>query len=339
MTKNKNSIVNQLAKASFVTVITPSLVFGICLLLLPDLVHNHSTKIALGFILITLLGAVILFIVYYRKLKVLRVLEKQQQRLLKELKFKKLEPQKGFENLINDQNFLMSHLHDLIFSHRRMISHFNHDFKSPFNSIVGAVNLLKIDKENVDDYVQILDEVVTKQLVAIESGRMEMINHQFFDTKNIGNRTVDIFQLLGDYVHEYDKSIKEKNLNALIEECSIEETLPYFPLERAMQCLMQRALALASSGSYIKLSGEKETNKVNILIEYQGVGFHTDLANEVLVANSKLLNQTQAGDELNANELFHCASMLKLYNASLSVSSQGKSSGATFSLSLPIITE
>ena len=340
MKNRTQSIFNQIAKIVTLSLLLPSILLALAIIVFSGSEDSFFIKMGLYSLVFLCFFGVIALILIHRKLTApLKALQRQGVALTHKLEHIPITKKYGneFDEIIDHQNFVITHLYELAFSHRRMISHFNHDFKSPFNSIVGAISMLKIDPENQATYVDILDEVTQQQLAAIETARMEMINHQFLNAKKIPNREVDFYYFVEDLANEFEKEVKAKKLSILSEVTETTALIPYFQADRAMQCVFLRCIALAKEMSNIHIKNTNTDKEVVLSLQNNGKGFNPDKVEEVFHPNSHLLNSAYNGDKLNPNELFESRFMLRMFGGDIKVDSPGKENGCTFYIHIPIL--
>lgn len=250
--------------------------------------------------------------------------------LSNELESLKGELKKSQEELITSQEKLEKL--------KKFIPVMAHDLKSPFNGILGFVNLLnenyadfneeervkfiKLISTSSNRYYSFLEELLTWSMSQIEGAK-----------PNIEN--LSLSQSINKVVEIYSQIASEKNIE-LINESKDDFTVlaDAQMLEAVIRNLVSNALKFTNSEGKVIVSTVPEgENKINILVTDTGVGLSADKKNNILnnIGVSTDGTNKEKGTGLGLNT---CVNFTKLMGGEIKVESE-EGKGTTFIVTLP----
>jgi signal transduction histidine kinase len=270
-------------------------------------------------LLVVILGGIIISLLLF----LLTLLLTRMSRNMEQIKQLNTE----LENLNSDKN--------------RFISILGHDLRNPFNSLLGFLEILKKDhqqlgKEKIELYLD-HTSTVAKNTYGLLENLMEWSNTQ---SGNIQFKPeICNFRVICDEVHQQLHPVAEAK-NILMHSCSDEKTEIFADIhmiKTILRNLCTNAIKFSHEGGEVVIRAEQDTRQVKITVSDTGVGINPDLL-------PKLFNITQVySTKGTSNEtgtglgLIICHELITIHGGKIWAESEaGK--GSRFIFTLPSAT-
>ncbi len=292
--------------------------------------NNLKHKIIFSQRIYIFLG-IILFIVLVIYLLSLRKNKNKIQFLNNEVSLKNEELKSTNDLLLNKQNQLI----ELDKAKNKFFSIIGHDLKSPFNSLLGFLDLLTQNWDSFSDNekYEIVNTLNTSSHNTynllnnlLSWGKMQqgVIKPSFVD--------VNLLQISKDVVDLFKNEIKAKNLTV---EIAVSDNLTKksddIILKQIIQNLINNAIKFTPKGGNISIKSKEHNNQNSICISDTGIGFPKDMVPKVFSLDLDFNRKGTDNETSTGMGLILCGEYAKLINAKLTLESiEGK--GSTFCL-------
>ncbi|MEL7001795.1 MAG: HAMP domain-containing sensor histidine kinase, partial [Bacteroidota bacterium] len=208
-----------------------------------------------------------------------------------------------------------------------------HDLKAPFNRIIGLVDLIKVDKENEDRYIQMIDKMSLSGVNLIknvlEVNRLEAGEA----IENVVQ--VDIESLLREKIKHYSEDAQNKQIEL---ESHISSDRNFVTnqlyLERIVDNLISNAIKYSPSNATVNVESVLDNHRLKLTVKDEGPGF-TEEDKKSLYTKFKTLSAKPTGGEAsNGLGLSLVKTLVEKLKGEITLYSQvGK--GSTFEVVIP----
>ena len=296
--------------------------------------QEEVTQLLFLLILISFLGIISLFYSNHQKVKINNKLTrkhilienqnieiKKQQNALKTAKSELEDKIRELEILADEKSHLMSIV--------------AHDLRTPLNSIIGLVELLKMEdtEEAKNQYLNLIVESGNRMLGMINT----LLNIKKIEAQKIEVNfdNVNINKVLKKILKDFDTWIKNKQIEIEIIDIEIihsvyaDENL----LHQVLENLLSNAIKYSPVKSKIQIKGSSALNTYSISFIDQGPGISEADQQKMFGKYQRLSARPTAGEDSMGIGLSLVKKLVSLMNCKISVSSKlGK--GSTFSVIL-----
>ena len=219
------------------------------------------------------------------------------------------------------------------------VANVSHELKTPITAIKGLIETVTIavedDPENASRFIGMmaknadrLNDIINDLL---HLSRLEYGDRRIQENFQVQNIQTTIHQV----INALDDRLTKKAVTCTkeIEDCPIHAN--HGLLEQALSNLVENAIKYSSRGGEIKITSEREHDKLKIIIQDKGVGIpleHQDRIFERFYRVDKSRDRQTGGTGLGLSIVKH---VVQLHNGSVSVSSQ-PGEGSQFIIHLPL---
>ena len=221
----------------------------------------------------------------------------------------------------------------------KMISIIAHDLRSPFNGILGLLNLLTDSYHTIDDnerlqYIQYINDsaesvysLVEELLTWIISGKGEL---------DFNPKELELFKIAESSVSVARNNATSKNIHIKID---IDKDIKIFAdanmISAVIRNIVSNSVKFTASGGEISVCASKNTHKIKLIISDTGVGMRNEVIDNILSGSGYLSTPGTANEPGTGLGLIISKEFIDKNNGSLDISSSpGK--GTDFIINIPI---
>ncbi len=290
-----------------------------------------NQKIINAFSLLLLIGSIVFTIIQIRNVKKISALNKKLIGQHKEL-------QKANENLSISNELLLTHqqkLEEVNKSKDKFVSILSHDLKSPFNGLLGLLEYLKEDWENLEDKAK--QEIVTMLHQSTKStfGLLEELLNWGKSQQGLivcQPSILSVLDVLNEIKSLYDNSLVKKSIHLRITiEPKMKINTDRRLLTQVIQNFVGNAIKYTTRGGNIEISGQSDGERDSIFVTDFGIGIPANKLSNLFDLDADFGRPGTEDESSTGMGLILCKEYARIMNASLEVHSEvGK--GSTFSI-------
>lgn len=268
-------------------------------------------------------GAVVILLILLGILLRNRVLNKINKQL------------KENSDLISEQK---TKLEEVNASQNMFFSILSHDLRNPFNGILGFLNILKNDFDNLSidekkqyiDYVNISANQVFKLIERLlELSRLKDGRYQFkLENVNIREITEQVLQL--QRTNTLNKKVSLVN--------NIDENIFIYAdkvsVDTILRNLTDNAIKFTPAGGNVSLEAEEKDGNVVIYVKDSGVGMDINDMQNIFKLDKRIISKGTNDEKGTGLGLYVCKEMIERMNGNIKVESI-IGEGSTFIVTLP----
>ncbi|MCC5928287.1 MAG: PAS domain-containing sensor histidine kinase [Cyclobacteriaceae bacterium] len=219
-----------------------------------------------------------------------------------------------------------------------LLSVISHDLRSPYNTILGLVSLIKREGLNgpMAEYVKLLEKTTMNGLLLIE----DLLQISMMQ-KNLGDsisKNVLIKKFLIEILEKNKPLLRQKGQKVFIKcEDSLQANIDNIKTGLILDNLLNNAIKYSYPGQVIWLKCTMENNRLQLIIKDQGQGFDQKDLQSVFKKFGKLSARPTSGERSTGLGLYICKILADLLGGSISARSDGKDKGCSMTLDLPVI--
>lgn len=246
----------------------------------------------------------------------------------------------GISMDITDNINYEKNLEELNKTKDRFFSIIAHDLKNPFNSLLGILDLLKEDYDELDDverkeYVEILNKT-SNRLFRLLTNLLDWSRAQTNSIK-FEPKDTNISEIIDDNIKmlQYQAEAKDIKLVSNIQEIIILEA-DYNMISSVVRNLLNNAIKFTNKGGCVRVYAVKEYDYYKFCVEDNGVGISKENISKLFKIEEKLTTQGTDSEVGTGLGLMLCKEFIEKHGGVIRVESV-LGEGAIFSFSLPII--
>lgn len=242
---------------------------------------------------------------------------------------------KKAENLLMQKE---THLRESIATKDKFLSIIAHDLRSPFNSILGFLDILENQYNDFDDferksYIKLINENATKTLKLLDN----LLVWARAQTGKIAFNPVthELYPIVKFVAETLDSPIQFKKLELRI---SIPQDLNVYAdtnmLKTIIRNLLSNAIKYSIQKGTIKIEATSTGNHTKIIISDNGVGMAEEIRSKIFRIDEHISIPGTANETGSGLGLILCKDFIDRHNGSITVESKsGK--GCSFTLLFP----
>jgi two-component system, sensor histidine kinase and response regulator len=219
-----------------------------------------------------------------------------------------------------------------------LLSVISHDLRSPYNTILGLISLIKREELNgpMAEYVKLLEKTTMNGLLLIE----DLLQISMMQ-KNLGDsisQNVSIKKFLIEILEKNKPLLRQKGQRVFIKcEESLQANIDTIKTGLILDNLLNNAIKYSYPGQVIWIKCSLENNRLQLIVKDQGQGFDPKDLQSVFKKFGKLSARPTAGERSTGLGLYICKILADLLSGSISATSDGKDKGCSMTLYLPVI--
>ncbi len=242
---------------------------------------------------------------------------------------------RSLEELNYDLKLQKNEMKELLMSKDRFVSILGHDLKNPFTGLLGLLELIEMDWDDMPDEekregIRQLNQssIQTYQLLEdlLDWGKTQqgLIKAEKLDFK--------LYNLFFEVKTIYSLPIKKKEIDVILdidENCMVNSDRKL--CSQILQNLLGNAIKYSHSGGKIILSAEQNSQNTSICIKDQGIGIPNDKIESLFKLDSNYNRPGTHNEKSTGMGLLLCKEYANIMDAELSVQSINEK-GSTFCL-------
>ncbi|MGD1957476.1 MAG: tetratricopeptide repeat protein [Fulvivirga sp.] len=208
-----------------------------------------------------------------------------------------------------------------------------HDLKAPFNRIVSLLGLMKVDKDNATQYVEMVEDM-SKSGVDLIKNILEVNKLESGELAEVIS-TVNVEEFLREKIKNHQADATAKQI-AIKSEINIRKNFSTneLYLERIVDNLISNAIKYSDRDSEVKIKASKEDNQLAILVEDNGPGFTAEDKKNLFQKFKTLSARPTAGEASNGLGLSLVKTLVDKLGGKITLRSE-VGFGSTFEVLLP----
>lgn len=223
----------------------------------------------------------------------------------------------------------------------KLFSIISHDLKSPFNSILGFLELLseitkELGDENIDYYVQ--------NITRASKTTYELVENLLVWAQSQTNRiefnplVIDLGELVSESIALIENQAKEKSIgisSTINQECIalVDKNM----MNSVLRNLLTNAIKYSNTGGRITINSRQHQNMLEISIADNGIGMSSDTCRNLFKVEKNISAPGTANEMGTGLGLIICKEFVEKHGGRIGAESElGK--GSTFTFTLPMIT-
>lgn len=237
-----------------------------------------------------------------------------------------------------DLSILVKQLNILNKEKDGFMSILSHDLKNPFNVIIGLLDLLnnqydELDKDEIKEYILHAANASNSAFTLLE----DILTWSRTQSKGISvnPEEIKLYKLCDKSIEVLIPMAQKKNISIenLINK-NIILKVDAFTLSTIISNITSNAIKFTKEGGHINISSEQENENILIKIKDDGVGMTQAKIDELFQLNKNMSTEGTNQEKGTGLGLLICYEFAKLNNASINVESE-EGKGTTFIIGLP----
>lgn len=253
---------------------------------------------------------------------------------------KKLEEKnKQLENALININVLNQELHELNITKDKIYSIIAHDLKSPFNTLLGFLEVLEEGIEEFDlDFIKKSIHNINEKSKHVYDLLLNLLEWSTSKTGmlSFNPEVADIYSIVNQNIILLDANVEKKEIKLISE---IEKgTQAYFDkkmISTVFRNLLSNAIKYTCKGGVIKVKSNKKDNLLEISVIDNGVGISTDHLNKLFKINTSFSTIGTENEKGTGLGLILCKEFVEKNGGKIWIKSEIEK-GSTFKFTLPI---
>jgi len=264
------------------------------------------------------------------------VMDFKESNILNRTQIQKLEEENSrLLSLVEKQS---EELSQVVQTNTRFISIISHDLRSPFNSILGVLDILKKslkdgDSKEIQYHINMAVHSVSSTLNLLESLlAWAILQHK---EKRINPVKVNIHELLAEELEHINISAQQKKI--VLDHIVPPHLEVYADLQMVktiIRNLVGNAIKYTSPGGCISISASKNASHVEVIVKDNGIGISPE-TQEGLLSNNAFKSTSGTHNERGVGlGLLLCKEFIEMHGGNMRINSElGK--GSEFKFTLP----
>lgn len=238
----------------------------------------------------------------------------------------------------NELEELNKQLKEHIEAKEKIYSIIGHDLRSPFQGIMGAVDLLETDFHNLSDleklhFIKGIKEVTNNTFRLLEN----LLEWSKFQTNkiNFDPEQINLYLEINKTIKYLEPSANNKKIKIINE---IENSIKIFAdknmLTSIVRNLISNAIKFTNAGGIIKIYTKNYESEIEIFVEDNGIGMDKNLIENLFTLNNSITRKGTKNEKGAGLGLLLCKEMVEKHNGKIKVESEvGKGTVFSFTLS------
>ena len=239
------------------------------------------------------------------------------------------------ENLVSQ---LTNELIDKVATNSKFITIIAHDLRSPFVSILGALELLrnKLEQDNikdVDEYVNIAAYSARRTLNLLDNLLAWAVSQN--SEKSFTPVKINLKKVLAFEISNINYSARQKQIklnNSIASELNVSGDLQM--IKTVFRNLISNAVKYTNPGGEISITARAEGAYVEISVKDNGIGISQEVQNDLFKAHTYKSTPGTKNEKGTGLGLLLCKEFVELNGGKIQVESK-KGTGSEFKITLP----
>jgi signal transduction histidine kinase len=236
---------------------------------------------------------------------------------------------KELQQTIEQLDYLMGEKKDVI-------TILSHDIRTPFNQVLGlsSMILLETDRAAINNHAQTMKEISIKNLMVLNDILNLLKTDYSHETENTSVELNDMIMIV---CHHLMPTSRSKSITF-----NIQNSEPLFVLANkvllteAVSNVVNNAIKFSYPGGVIDICIERKQGIASVEIKDNGIGISDEDKSRIFKRFTSAGKQGTAGEYSSGVGLYLSRKIIVKNKGHLSVSSEGKDKGSTFTITLPV---
>jgi signal transduction histidine kinase len=236
---------------------------------------------------------------------------------------------KELQQTIEQLDYLMGEKKDVI-------TILSHDIRTPFNQVLGlsSMILLETDRAAINNHAQTMKEISIKNLMVLNDILNLLKTDYSHETENT---SVELNDMITIVCHHLMPTSRSKSITF-----NIQNSEPLFVLANkvllteAVSNVVNNAIKFSYPGGVIDICIERKQGIASVEIKDNGIGISDEDKSRIFKRFTSAGKQGTAGEYSSGVGLYLSRKIIVKNKGHLSVFSEGKDKGSTFTITLPV---
>jgi signal transduction histidine kinase len=236
---------------------------------------------------------------------------------------------KELQQTIEQLDYLMGEKKDVI-------TILSHDIRTPFNQVLGlsSMILLETDRAAINNHAQTMKEISIKNLMVLNDILNLLKTDYSHETENTSVELNDMIMIV---CHHLMPTSRSKSITF-----NIQNSEPLFVLANkvllteAVSNVVNNAIKFSYPGGVIDICIERKQGIASVEIKDNGIGISDEDKSRIFKRFTSAGKQGTAGEYSSGVGLYLSRKIIVKNKGHLSVFSEGKDKGSTFTITLPV---
>lgn len=240
--------------------------------------------------------------------------------------------------LLRDIQNTVVAIDELLNEKKDLVAMLSHDLRTPTITTLDTVRLLREspeERENLEPYLENLDQVSQKQLALMDSV-LALLRQEDQIGKALETKPMSLALLVRGAILQLQMPLVQKKLQVKQEiPADVMVRVEPTSFEQVLSNLLVNALKFSHPDGIIWIKAEQTPTDTKLTVSDAGMGFSPENSERLFDRFTQFRQVGTAGEATNGIGLFLCQKIMHRHGGHLTASSPGKGQGATFTLHLP----
>ncbi|WP_018127933.1 PAS domain S-box protein [Balneola vulgaris] len=215
-----------------------------------------------------------------------------------------------------------------------------HDLKGAFQGILGMAELLKMELKDIipvesdTEFKLSLLHMSAQNAYELLENLLDWVRMQDSDIE-VNKESIDLEEVLVKSISLMQSAASRKGIEIKQEIYPILMDGDSKMLATVFRNLISNAIKYTDKGGEIKISAKQLTDKVEIVVQDEGVGMNEEIIQSLFDKNNRPQRKGTMSEKGTGLGLILCSELIELHDGSISVESK-EGEGSTFTVLLPI---
>lgn len=222
------------------------------------------------------------------------------------------------------------------------LSVLSHELRTPLNSMLGWTRMLRagvLDKEKTDKAIEVIERNTILQNNLIED--LLDVSRIISGKMRIEKESVDLVEIFKNSIEILRPFAAQKNISFEVEvtENSLVFNGDATRFQQIISNLVQNAVKFTDEGGKVKVSLTRHDDKARLTVKDDGIGISDELLPFIFERFRQADSSTKRAFSGLGLGLTIVRNLVELHGGSIHAESEGKGSGATFTVEIPLTEE
>jgi signal transduction histidine kinase len=231
-----------------------------------------------------------------------------------------------------------SKLTEIVSTNGKFLAIIAHDLRSPFSSIIGILELLKLslkefNKDEVEEYVDIVYNSANNTLVLLDNLLVWAVSQN--KEKNFKPIKIDLFELLRQEIENLKSTADQKqiSINHSVEP-GLNVTADLQMVKTVLRNLISNAIKYTKMNGQITIDALEKNQYVEISVKDNGIGISPEIRNKLFKIDFLHSSPGTNNEKGTGLGLLLCKEFVELHGGNIRIENNA-GNGSCFSFTLP----
>jgi len=239
-------------------------------------------------------------------------------------------------HLSNQVKHVTKELNEAVASHVKFLSIIAHDLRSPFNTILGSLELLKakldsLGMADIESFITIAHNSARRTLNLLDNLLAWSVMQN--EEKCLDPVRIDLHELVSDEIESIEPLARQKQINlyhTIMPGLNVSADLQ--SVKMIFRNLLSNAVKFTNKGGEITVSAAETSHFVEIAVEDNGVGISSETMKNLFKTQNLRSTAGTCNERGTGLGLLLCKEYVELHGGKIRAESQGKGSKFIFTL-------